>query len=102
MRSSSPTLESWLARRTQAKTGEADPKSRRANSVPSRRPAAAEEDKAWDGLFDGAQFRELVRPDDDRRAWAEILEDEQAKEAEDEEEIFADLNDMEKRRLEGQ
>jgi hypothetical protein len=98
-RSSSPSLESWLARRSQARAdGSPEPKSRRATSAPARKPAAAEKNDMY-GPFDGAQFRELIG-DKDQRDWAEIWEDEQAGEAQDEEELFDELNAVDRRRLE--
>jgi len=103
-RSGSPNLESWLARRTQAKNGKDDPKSKRSASVPARGEGGPEEKKneRWDASPFGIGLpmgRDFVRPADDRRNWAEILEDEQAKEAEDEEDIFEQLQQQERERL---
>lgn len=106
-RSGSPTLENWLARRTQAKAGKDEHKSRRASSVPAPRSSAQQDkDKLAENAADSGPFgiglpfmRDFIRPSDDKRAWAEILEDEQAKEAEEEDDIFADLQAQEKMRL---
>jgi len=106
MRSGSPTLESWLARRTKAKGGaEPEPKSKRASSVPAPRTEASEEkrvaaaadpNRSWDGPFGGTSrnFRDILVQQDGDRRWAEILEDEQAK---DEDDLFKQLQDEQDR-----
>lgn len=113
-RSSSPTLDSWLARRSQVLDEEKEPQSKRASSLPSitrklpttslkpDEPAKADNDaKRWDGPFDigmrGIPFGQLGG---DRKAWVDITEDEQTKDAEeDQEELFAELNNMTTTRL---
>jgi hypothetical protein len=106
-RSSSPTLESWLARRSQVGDIEKEPQSRRATSLPSitrKLPTTSlnseepseNEAKRWDGgrAFDiGVSF---LQPDEPRRQWVDMTEDETK---EDQEELFAELDNVEKTRL---
>lgn len=109
-RSSSPTLESWLARRSQALDAEVEPQSKRASSLPStvrklpttsllpEDPPDEKDSKRWDGPFDiGMPF--FQQSDENRRAWVDMTEDEQTKEAEDQEELFAELNNVQNARL---
>lgn len=99
MRSSSPTLENWLARRTHAKgTAEPEAKSKRASSVPAPRTEASEQKReaaaAGASPWDTRNFREILVQQDGDRRWAEILEDDQAK---DEDDLFKQLQDEQDR-----
>jgi len=104
-RSSSPTLESWIARRNQAKTGVPEQKSKRSSSVPAPRTAAQEEKEAnepkkaqrWEGPFSFGSESFGLRPQSDRKAWAEIRDDDGDKE--EEEDIFEQLQQQERLRL---
>merc|ERR1712060_169909 len=102
----------WLDDRNAAKSGgDTDKKSRRASSLPpsSSNTAADENDRnvlagVWAGpLGVGLQVPEFTISEEDRRAWAEIVEEEQIKEAEEgrkaDEELFSQLQQEEQRRL---
>lgn len=92
-RSSSPTLEGWLARRTQVKSGKEDPKSRRSASVPAPR-ANNPTEEASHTPFDFALGLPPFGRSVDRRAWAEVEQ-----ETEDNDDIFEQLREQENLRL---
>lgn len=103
-RSRSPSLDNWLARRSVVKGSANDPKSRRAASLPppSELLAAAQERDREKG--DGEKWEKMTslpafakRENAERKPWCELLEDEQAKEEEDD--LFQELQQEERRRL---
>lgn len=84
-RSDSPSLESWLARRSEVKASGDEPVRRR--SVSPKPRGADDERRESDqearhlAPFDiGLAMQEFVSTNEDRKAWAEIIDDEQAKE----------------------
>merc|ERR1719379_3185606 len=104
-RSESPTLESWIARRDQAKEGEKEKPSRRASSLPSRREQA-QRDKPKpvarpqvDSLLTRLQQQQFSRMVQDRRAWDEIRDDDEGEEGRAEDELFQQLQQEEQKRL---
>lgn len=109
-RSSSPCLETWLARRSEIKAAEPALKPpRRASSLPPRGtgmdssgPQFAQPPLEQFGIG-FQQMSEYTALDRDQRPWAEILEEEQAQEAEEsrrcEEDLFEELQQEERRRL---
>jgi len=109
-RSSSPDLESWLARRTAMLGGDPEQKqSRRASSLPPVRSSASATKVSMtesaqaatathEGPFGfGLQIPAFNELEPDRRDWAEILEDEQAKEAEEEGDLFKQMEEERQR-----
>lgn len=111
-RSGSPDLDDWLESRAKAKGATlagSEERAGRASSLDlprsreekrSRRAASQPPGHASDE-FTGLTFTlpKFCRPDEDRRAWAEILEEEQAQEAECEEDLFQELRKEERKRL---
>lgn len=101
-RSASPTLETWIARRNAARTSSREPddqrRARRAASMPAERePRRDAKGKERDGGEEGSRWgadgpfgiglpamRDFIRPDENRRAWAD---------QEDGEDILVQLNE---------
>lgn len=103
-RSRSPSLERWLARRGNAKGGEEDLQltrpSRRASSVPSSRDAQIKLPDLPDFSMSLKVPTAFTTNEVDGRAWAEIVEEEQALEARlVDEELFEDLKQEERKRI---
>lgn len=109
-RSASPDLEVWLARRSALLGGDPEQKqSRRASSLPPVRSSAREKQVSLsesaqastathEGPFGfGLQIPAFSELEPDRRDWAEILEDEQAKEAEEEGDLFKQMEEERQR-----
>lgn len=70
-RSSSPSLQTWLDRRSEAKA-DGQPPVRRASSMPAKK-----REEGWDEPPLGVEMQDFVNLEQDRRAWAEMLEDEE-------------------------
>lgn len=103
-RSRSPSLERWLARRGNAKSGEEDHEparpSRRASSVPSSRDSQIKLPDLPDFSMSLKVPTAFTTNEVDGRAWAEIVEEEQALEARlVDEELFEDLKQEERKRI---
>lgn len=112
-RSSSPDLESWIARRTAILGGVDANQSRRASSLPPVRSSAQKTKvsineqmvnmppptTSHDGPFGFGLQIPAFHDEPDRRDWAEILEDEQAKEAEEEGDLFKQMEEERQRAL---
>jgi len=100
-RSSSPTLENWLARRTVEK-GKEPGESRRASSLPPP-PRESVLEPAF-GQFDGLPrtmpVYSHIDVEVDHRPWVEIVEEEHEKEAKEcEDDLFEELKQEDLRRL---
>lgn len=72
-RSSSPSLQTWLDRRSEAKA-DGQPAVRRASSMPAKK--REEVPQPWDEPPLGVEMQDFVNLEQDRRAWAEMLEEE--------------------------
>lgn len=92
-RSSSPTLETWLSRRGTVKPSGSQA-ARRASSVPTARDAKRQEES-----FNTGPLRPLDFDNVDHRRWTDIVDAEQAKEEDGDEDLFEELKQEEKRRL---
>jgi len=95
-RSSSPSLENWLSRRTCEKGSRKAGEARRASSLPP-----AQKDSTFSGLRNGPlPAYSHIDHEVDHRAWVEIVEEEQEKEAKEcEDDLFEELKLEEIRRL---
>eukprot|EP00928_Gymnodinium_smaydae_P062566 TRINITY_DN46400_c0_g1_i1.p1 TRINITY_DN46400_c0_g1~~TRINITY_DN46400_c0_g1_i1.p1 ORF type:complete len:789 (-),score=167.37 TRINITY_DN46400_c0_g1_i1:77-2443(-) len=97
-RSSSPSLDNWLERRTKLKGDEAEDERpyRRARSMPARHEEEEEDEQEREAR--AHRLRQPLEPvvDVDHRAWAELLEEEQ--EEDDNEDVFVQLKKEERKR----